>query len=231
MAGGTLSEFVDRVLVLLGKIESDKLSIPAETQNALAGHALAEFDRAAPRSTTHEQAGDGTSRRFLLESAISGWQNGSFRVVETWRVYDANAHNEWPVPVSFSVRQDVDGKDVLYLEETIGAGNVLRVAYGRAHALDASDPTKSSIPAHQVQALDMFGVAHFAGWVARTAADLADQSLGATEIDYSQVSSRWAQQERSARERARDLLVPSGSSSPSAASYVEWRRPERISHT
>jgi hypothetical protein len=219
----------------IGKLETTKLMPSREVIDDAVVASLAELDRFSAKRKVHESAGDGATRRFVLEDLVTGWKNGSDAVSLVAAVVDANTadeveakadHDEWRPTF------DTSDRDVLLLRYAIPSDQTLRIYYTTPHVVDDSS---STVPEKVSEVLILMAVADVCEWIARTAADLTDGTFGKTEVDYSEVSDRFANRARRARERAREIFEPEDNLETGAAS-VEWdprsqlNRTRRISH-
>lgn len=236
---GTLDAFTARVLRRLGKVESEKMTPSPEAQADLIGEALDLYDRHRPHAQVHEREGSDVARRFVLPALITGWRSGTDRVLDVAQVMGANTDDEieatYPA-TDWTVTRDTTGQDVLRLAWAPGSGTTLRIRYATPHALHATDAALSTVPDGDAEALTLLGVTVFAAWIARSAADMANQALGADQVDYSNISSRWDKRGKDAYAAALRLLTPEAETHRASGASVTWEstsllaRQPRVGH-
>lgn len=236
----SMEAFKARVMRRVGKIESSKLA-PSDTdgtQDELVDQALAEYNRSRSRRMVYEAPGSDTDRRFVLTDIIADWKPGEFKIEKVSRVADANQHNEsdYPVPADeWEVTTNTDGAEVLVLKNSIGSGYSMRIRYGQPFVIGANE-SNTTVPDGDTEPLTMLAVAVVCDWIARTATDLSDSSLGADGVDYSSVASRWSDRAKEARAQAKGFLSPGESASSTGVAYAVLEsksllgRQPRISH-
>lgn len=236
---GTKTEFMARVMRRVGTIDSVKLTPTAEVKPDLADEALAVYEGFRPRERMWEQPGSETERRFVLSETIGGWQDGTNRIAAVYRVADANQHNEMVEEIdleNWSIEPNTGGKEVLILAGPIGAFYTLRIRYCEPHLVHETDGTFTTVPDRDTEALTLLGVAAACAWIARTAADMADQNLGSDQVDYGEIGRRWAKRGEEAATKASDLLAPDKTQARAGGGSVSWtsRSPltgrSRVSH-
>ena len=219
---GTKTEFMNRVMRRVGTIDSVKLTPTEDVKPDLADEALAVYEGFRPRERMWEQPGSDTERRFVLSETISGWQDGTNRIAAVYRVADANQHNETVEEIDiegWSIEPNTSGQEVLVLVSPIGAFYTLRIRFVEPHVLSDGG---STVPDRDTEALTLLGVAAVCQWIARTAADMADQNIGADQVDYGEIGRRWARRGEEAGTKASDLLAPDKTQARAGGGSISW---------
>lgn len=238
---GDLATIRAAVEARLGAIDAAKLRPSASSLDESILGAVEVYSMHRPRRVTFEIAGDGSTRRFVLADALSGWKNQSDGVARLEVVSDAGTSSEFAEEVAadaFVVEVDTAGRDVLrLLDAAVPVGSVLRISAVTSHRIGATDANETTILAKDREAFLLLAVAKVADLVARSASDLADSHLGGAEVDYSSVADRWAERAKDARREALSTLSPKRSeSSTGGGAFVEWTeesflaRQRRVSH-
>ena len=222
---GKLSTFKERVMRRVGSIDAAKFIPDDPTQNDLIEAGLAAFDQRRPRTMTFETAGDDASRRFVLSTLIAGWKDGTMRLLTVARVHDANIHNEFVEEYDvgdWKVTKDTTGKDVLQIVSAVGAGLTLRVTYSRPHAIDSEDIDLTSVPDGDTELLTLLCAREVCRWISRSASDMADNSLGADQVDFGAIGERFADRAKELLRDADQLTSPSEETQTPGGGSVAW---------
>jgi hypothetical protein len=231
-----LAELRTRIDLRLGRIESERLQPTVEALEESCRSALAELSAIRPRSVVRELAGDGSSRRYVLTTAFAdpdGWVADSSDVLEIGEVSNTGTDDETVDPLGeddWAIRRGTDGLEVLFVGTPVGVDRVLRIRYSRAHTVtDLDGAAATTVPERETEALVLLATSEAAGWIARTAADLADRgSLGVDQIEFAGFSRRWREFSDVLRKRAAERLGASELVSGGAGTSVEWESESRL---
>lgn len=236
MAIANLADLKNRVELRLGRIESQRLEPTSEALEESCRSALAELSSIRPRSIVREIAGDGTTRRFVLSTALAdpdGWVAFSSDVLGIEDVSNTGTDDEAVDPLGeddWAIRIATDGTEVLFLGVAVGTDRHLRIRYSRAHTVEDLDgATVTTVPERDTEPLVLLATSEAAGWIARTAADLADRgSLGVDQVEFAGFSRRWREFSDALRKRAAERLGASELVSGGAGTSVEWESESRL---
>ncbi len=230
---GDRTAFQAKALQRLGKVESSKLELTAEAWTGVIDDAVDAYGRLRPNTKIFQGAGSDTKRRYVLEDAtLPGWVLRTSRVLRVESVSGPDTDDEFvtEIPSSeWTQRRAADGKDVLFLESAVGASQTIRIHFSIPHVIHDDNETLTTVPDGDCEAIVALTVGKAAEWIARTACDLANQRLGADDVDYQAFSDRWAKRANESLKAAAERLQGEPSAAPAAASTVEWPSTDPIS--
>lgn len=235
---GTLETFRARVVLKIGDVESPELK-PSETVLGICIDAgVNQYSRLRPRTVVVEVAGDGTTRRYVLNTALTLWNPEYSKLAKVALVESANLDSEIETEYKDSMlsrRKDSSGNDVLFVTETVAVGKDIRFEFTALHTIDLTTPGNTTIPDFDTDLLTALSASYVASWIARKASDLANVQLGATEVDYGRLRSHWSTRSNELLREASEMIDPKMMSHASTGVAVEWKSesrlaPRRISH-
>lgn len=222
---GKMSDLLDRIRRRAGNIEHEKLVPDPDTLKDLASEAIREFERLRPRVVTFESASNGSDRRFVLDALISGWKNGTCVVDSVLSVSGANNHNELATPLTLDewrLEVDATGKDVLYLADPVPSGGHLRIKYRQPHVVDESDAALTTVREGDAELLVLFGVKALCHWIALSASDLKDSTLGSDQVDFGEIAARFSDRAKEAEKKITSLTRTDEASVAPGGGAIEW---------
>lgn len=232
-------DFRDELKTKLGLIESEKLQPTQEAWEGIIDDSLDQYSHLRPDRKVFQQAGSATAKRFVLDTVITGWKNGTSRVVAVASVIQPDTNDEVIEEFDYddwSQRRAADGKDILFLPWAIGTTATLRIIYDHPHQIDSTDAALTTVPEADSEALKSLALGKACEWIARSASDLANESLGGDAVDYEAIGERWARRAKDAFNSAQERLSAESGSVPSAGASTEWTtmselaRQPRIGH-
>jgi hypothetical protein len=225
-----LAELVALIDRRVGKVESAKLTPSQQTSEDLAREAVVELSRSWPRRLVHELAGDGTTRRWVLVSTLNTagreWLDGYSEIETVFEVYDAGTDDETKRELKaeeFETYLDTNDQAVLFLGPLYGSQTTIRIVYTRPHSINNLDgATSTTVLERQTEALILLGSAIRAGWIARTAADLANRAVGIDQVDYHKIGEAWSIRAQELRKSAIEHAQPTELGAGAAGTSVDW---------
>lgn len=231
--------------IKLGNVESAKLQPTDNAKDDAARDALDEYSAVTPRQLVHEQLGDGTTRRFVLQSIVTGppaWADGSSQLLTVQFVANPNTQDEEAKELdteTWELQQDTTGKQVLLLEQAPSTAETLRLTWTLPHTieeLDGAGPGTTTVPLRDRIALLLLVTAQLAAWVSRTASDQRATSMGIDQIDFRSIDDRWRRRSEELRKAAISRLGPGEINRGAAGASVDYEtktrlgRQPRVSH-
>lgn len=220
-----------RALAALGSIESTKITPTDGAHEWAARDALDLYARARGRELVKEIAGDSSTQRFVLSTAITGWETGlhSLLAVEVARNPNGNLEETEELE-DWTVRVHTDGNEVLYLASPVTGDRTLRIRYALPCEIkDIDGAGATTVPARDSEILVTFTAAALAEWISRTAADVgARGSMGVDQVDFDPLTRRWRALAEILRANGLERLSPSKISGGVAGATVEWSRESRF---
>ncbi len=237
-AVGILSTFRSRVVLKIGDIASVELKPGEDVLDICIDAGVNQYSRLRPRTVVVEVAGDGTTKRYILNTALTLWNPDFSNIAKVAKVTDTNTDIE--VESEFkdsqlSQRRDSSGNDVLFVTEIVETGKVIRFEHTALHTIDLAVPTDTTIPDFDTDFLTALSASYVASWIARKASDLANVQLGVSEIDYGRLRSHWSTRSNELLREASEMIDPKMMSHASTGTAIEWKSesrlaPRRISH-
>jgi len=236
MALGKLAEVRTKAITRLGKIESLKLQPTEEAQDAAVRSALDEYSSHRPRELVKRVAGDGQTRRWVLKTLLSAepvWLPRTSRVQALEILEDPDTDDEHRRELEaeeWEVRIDAAGDEVLWLLRPPGTSETLSITWTRPQQIETLDGTDATpgttVPDGDVEGFLLLVLANLAGWVARSASDLKNESMGLDQVDYDTIDRRWRDNEKSLRKQALERFVPT-EFAPASGTSVDYRSRDR----
>jgi len=237
-AVGILETFRDRVEAKVGAVDSPKLDPSNDILDLCIEAGVNQYTRLRPRHVVEEIAGDGTQKRFVLNSELTLWESGYSDLEKIASVSNRDTDSEVETDITDKdreIRKDTSGNDVLFLTTAIDSVNHLRLQYTGAHIIDVSDANLTTVPNMDTDLLTALCASYVAYWIARKASDLSNVSLGSSETSYWRLRQHWADRAKELMKEASEYIDPKMVSHESAGTTVEWASdsrlaPRRISH-
>lgn len=222
---GDRTDFQAELVIRLGTITSDKLKPTTGAWTGIIDDALDCYTQRRPLQKVHQQAGSATARRFVLDTAITDWLNGTSQILDVASVTEPDTDDEQIETFArdqWEQRRAADGKDLLFLPFATGTQATLRITWQTLHVIDVADPDLTTIPEADSEALYALGIAKAARWVSRAACDLQNESLGSDNLDYLEISEKWKRRADEAEKGAYGRLSADPDSIGSAAASIDW---------
>lgn len=227
----TLAVLNTRVTGKLGSIDTPGLQPSSGDVDNFVQEGLDILNNLRPDVVTREVTGDGTTRRYDLETLFSGiWIHEFTILTSLTTVSNANTDDEDEDPVfdkDFRVHRHTDGLDYLYMRNVVGADRVLRFRFTTPWLIHASDAAQTTVPDKYAEVLVSLCAARGALWISRKASDLAVTTLGASEVDYGSSQEKWMDNSKAMMKEAMDVLSPD-IAAVSAGTTREWRETPRL---
>lgn len=214
----------------LGSIDTPDLTPDDTALGTFVDFALRKYNQLRPQVKVHEAAGDGTTRRFVLDD-LTGWAPSFSAVnyVASVADKDTDDEDETRYPAEDLVfRRSAADKDVLFLPVAVGTGQDLRIVYRIPHVIHASVDASTTVPDQEKQLFVTMGAATGALWIARKAGDLQNTVIGASEVDYRRMREHWSQRAKELDAEASELLDPKITAGPGVAKAVQWKTKSRM---
>jgi hypothetical protein len=237
-AVGKLSTFRERVRLKLGEIKSPEMQPNDDVLDVCIDAGVNQYSRLRPRTIVQEIAGDGTTRRYVLDDVLTLWAPGFSILARVASVSDKDTDDEKETEIpdgDIARRRSAAHKDVLFLAQTITTGVDLRLEYTTNHSIHVDTPANTTIPDIDTDFLTAMTASYAAYWIARKASDLANTSLGSSETSYWRLRAHWAERAKELMREASEYVDPKMVSHESAGVAKEWTSesrlaPRRISH-
>lgn len=230
MGFSNLTELLNVVDAKLGNIESDKLAPTTAAREEAVRGALSEYSTDAPRVRIHEEAGDGTTRRWVLPTEIVDWTDGLSGVLKVSIVESANTDDEDEDELDedeWATKRSASDEDVLFVATSVSTSQTLRIYWTDDHAVYGLDSaTATTIPARDQDGFAYLVAANLAAWIMRTASDDADHTMGLDQVDFRGVRNQWAENARRLREAAIERVPSLGKAGAGGA--IDWINTDRL---
>jgi hypothetical protein len=221
----TSTEYKAQAVTRLGNLESSsKLRPPDAAQDDALADAKDTLDRLHPHVRIHEIVGDNVKRRWVLEDEIASWSNGTEQIMRLELVTDPGTDEELTTPVpeeNWRQEKSTDDEDVLRLSSPVG-DRTLRIHYRTPWVIDDDNADDTTIANTLDEGFISLIASKLAAWVARTASDQEDASLGADQIDLGGIAKRWAKRAEELRAAADEVLKPRTQDVAGAGGAIEW---------
>lgn len=239
MAVGKLETFRSRVSLKVGDVDSPKMQPSNDVLDLCIEAGLNQYTRLRPRTVVEEIAGNGSQKRYVLNSELTLWVPGFSVLAVVASVQNRNTDDEVETDVPLDnreIRKDISGNDVLFLTETIPTGYHLRLAYNGSHVIDEDDANDTTVPDIDEDLLTAMCASYVAYWIARKASDLSNTSLGSSETSYWRMRQHWAERAKELMREASEYIDPKMVAHESAGVTRAWKSKsrlgggERISH-
>lgn len=235
---GILSTFRDRVIAKVGAVQSPELAASEDVLDICVDAGVNQYSRLRPRTVVVDVPGDGTTRRYVLNTVLTLWDPSFSNIAKVAMVQNTDLDNE--IETVFTDRQltqrkDSGGNDVMFITDTVAVGKDIRFEFTALHTIHIATANLTTIPASDTSLLTALTASYVAGWIARKASDLSNVQLGTTEIDYGRLRSHWSTRASELLKEASEMIDPRVMSHESTGVAVEWKSqssfaPRRISH-
>lgn len=219
---------------------STNLQASSDQKNDFVQDALDVFSKALPRTIVFDQVGDGSTRRFVLETLLNGagneWVDRTSTLELVQLVTDPDGDDERVgdlEPDDWTVRRSAAGEDVLFLNSSVGTTLTMRLHYTRPHAVkDLDSAAASTIAEADGSAFLYLAMAAYSRWITAKASELKNQALGIDDVNLDELAARYKERTEELRELAKTRL---SAAAGGAGTMVDWERdtalgPKRISH-
>ena len=230
---GNLSSVKTTVLNKLAQESNSAISLTdLELEEAVA-EGLNLFNVLSPRKRVFEQAGDATTKRFVLLTLIgSEWNLGTSRVGLVCHVEDPNTDDEVEATLlTDQWRQTIDttDADILNVSVAVGTGKTLRIVWFKLHEVeDLHSAAASTIDDRFSQVFFLLCLSAAAMVVAQKAAQQQNSSLGTDLVDFENLYQRWLGIASRRRTQAEELYGNIRGSVKGVGSSASWETYSRF---
>jgi hypothetical protein len=213
MAVGTRIDFRAKIERKLGKVESSRLKPSNDNLNDFIDEGIAYLNTIRARRRTYQVQGDDTKQRFVLSDDIADWAK-NFSVVEPPVLLVTNTDTDTEETDELE-REDWrfytadDEDEVLILQDAVSTERYLRFTYTLPYVVDESVANNTTIPDGLEHLLLAVCASRGASWISRSASELSNVELGASEMSTDDIRDAWAARASELWEEAAGIINPS----------------------
>lgn len=213
----------DRVDLKIGTIASSNLQPSDAVLDLCVETGLTHYEGLRPKTVIDDSAGDGSSRRFVLDTLLAEYDPDFSQIKDVFRVTDLDTDDEIiNDELGWEIRNSEADGHVLFIGTSIPANEHMRVIYTAHHTIHASDPVQTTVPDVDTDLLTCLAAMYVAYWIARKAGDLAITEMGITEINLRRMREHWADRAKDLANEASEFLSPQLVAVQSAGASVQW---------